>query len=105
MRQHDFLDYNARERPDADFAAFRDARISYADAQREANRIANALVALGLAPGDRVALLAKNCLDYVITPDQTAWHPITQDPRPAASPAAAASTNAPAKIERPKWAD
>jgi hypothetical protein len=48
---------------------------------------------------------AKNRLDYVITPDQTAWHPITQDPRPAASPAAAASTNAPAKIERPKWAD
>jgi hypothetical protein len=40
----------------------------------------------------------------VITPDQTAWHPVTQDPRPAASPAAAASTSAPANIERPPWA-
>ena len=34
----------------------------------------------------------------------TAWHPVTQDPRPAASPAAAASTSAPANIERPPWA-
>jgi hypothetical protein len=47
---------------------------------------------------------AKNRLDYVITPDQTAWRPVTQDPKPAASPTAAVSTSVPAKIERPTWA-
>ena len=48
---------------------------------------------------------AKNRLDYVVTPDQTTWHPVTQDARPtAASPAAATSPATPAKIERPLWA-
>jgi acyl-CoA synthetase (AMP-forming)/AMP-acid ligase II len=64
MRLHDFLDYHARERADAEFARLGDMRMSYGEARREANRIAQALVARGLAPGDRVGFLAKNCLDY-----------------------------------------
>ena len=48
---------------------------------------------------------AKNRLDFVVTPDQTAWHLVPQDPRPAAPPTAAtASATTPAKIERPVWA-
>ena len=82
------------------------------DAAKEARRITSYgdldglcfVCRIGVEPAQN-GYKAKNCLDYVITPDQTAWHPITQNPRPAASPAAAASTNAPAKIERPKWAD
>ena len=47
----------------------------------------------------------KHRLDRVITPDADApGTRSTQDPKPAASPTAAASTNAPAKIERPTWA-
>ena len=43
---------------------------------------------------------AKNRLDHVVTPDEKAWHPVTQEP--VATPAKPASS--PAKIERPQWA-
>jgi hypothetical protein len=47
---------------------------------------------------------AKNRLDRVITPDEKAWHPVTQEPTtaPSAAPAKPASTSA--KINRPDWA-
>ena len=62
MRLHDFLDYQARERPDAEFAVDGSRRISYGQARRETDRIAAAFVGAGLKPGARVAFLAKNCL-------------------------------------------
>jgi hypothetical protein len=59
---------------------------------------------IGVEPA-RDGYKAKNRLDHVITPDEKAWHPVTQDPKPAAAPATAASpASAPAKIERPTWA-
>ncbi len=64
MRLHDFLDYQARERPEAEFAVDGSRRISYGQARREADRIAAAFVAAGLKAGARVAFLAKNCLEY-----------------------------------------
>ena len=64
MRLHDFLDYQARERPEAEFAVDGSRRISYGQARREADRIAAAFVGAGLKPGARVAFLAKNCLEY-----------------------------------------
>ena len=66
MRLHDFLDFHARERPDADFAIQRERRISYGDALREIHRIANALIRSGVGRGDRVAILSKNCIEYVL---------------------------------------
>ena len=39
--------------------------LTYAEAEAEANRIGNALVAAGIEPGDRVAVLAKNCLELL----------------------------------------
>src|SRR4051812_8261721 len=38
-----------------------------------AARLANALHALGLKPGDRVAIIAKNCVEYVET-IHGIWH-------------------------------
>jgi fatty-acyl-CoA synthase len=64
VRLHDFLDYQARERPEAEFAVDGSRRISYGQARREAERIAAAFVGAGLKPGARVAFLAKNCLEY-----------------------------------------
>jgi acyl-CoA synthetase (AMP-forming)/AMP-acid ligase II len=64
MRLHDFLDYQARERPDADLAVHGARRVSYGQAARETDRIAAAFVGAGLRPGARIAVLAKNCLEY-----------------------------------------
>jgi acyl-CoA synthetase (AMP-forming)/AMP-acid ligase II len=66
MRLHDMLEFRARLQPDVDFAVFGEERISYAEADARANRIAHALLAAGLVVGDRVAVLAKNCIDYAL---------------------------------------
>ena len=66
MLLHDSLDYRARENPEAEFASHGARRISYREAQSLANRIANALVAKGLAPGERIALLSKNSIEHAL---------------------------------------
>jgi fatty-acyl-CoA synthase len=66
MRLHDTLDYRAREHPERDFAIQGSRRISYAEALRLANRVAQALVADGLAAGDRVAVLSKNSIEQAV---------------------------------------
>jgi fatty-acyl-CoA synthase len=66
MRLHDHLEYWARVTPGAEFATFREQRLTYAEADAEANRIGQALVAAGLEVGDRVSLLAKNCLESLL---------------------------------------
>jgi len=65
MRIHDFLDFFAREQPDAECIAFGGRIWTYGEVQADANRVANALIAAGIAAGDRVAILAKNCPEYV----------------------------------------
>jgi len=66
MRLFDSFDWHAREQPDVPFAWFAGREIRYGEALARANRIANALVAEGLAPGARVAFLAKNCAEFVL---------------------------------------
>jgi acyl-CoA synthetase (AMP-forming)/AMP-acid ligase II len=66
VRLHDHLDLWARQTPDAPFAHFQGRTVSYAEAHAEANRIAHALVAGGLQPGDRAAILAKNSPEFML---------------------------------------
>jgi acyl-CoA synthetase (AMP-forming)/AMP-acid ligase II len=66
MRLHDFLDYQAREHPDNEFAIHRGRRISYREALLESNRFANAFVRAGLRIGDRVAFLSRNSIEHVL---------------------------------------
>jgi acyl-CoA synthetase (AMP-forming)/AMP-acid ligase II len=66
MRLHDFLEYRARTQPETTFVEFGDQRLSYAEADAAANRFANALIAAGLAPGERFAFLSKNCVEYAL---------------------------------------
>ncbi len=66
MLLHDILDYRARELPDAEFAIQGSRSVTYAAAQVLANQIGNAIVARGLAPGDRVALLSKNSIEHAV---------------------------------------
>jgi hypothetical protein len=47
---------------------------------------------------------AKNRLDHVVTPDEKAWKPVTQEPAATPSAAPAKPASSPAKIERPQWA-
>jgi crotonobetaine/carnitine-CoA ligase len=42
-----------------------EAAVGYAEANRRANRVANALLALGVRKGDRVGILLRNCVEYL----------------------------------------
>ena len=66
MRLHDYLEWRARQTPRLDFAIFEGRRISYADADAQANRIARAFIAAGLGVGDRIAILSKNCIEFAL---------------------------------------
>ncbi len=66
MRLHDYFDFCAREFPDLDFAILGDRRLTYREAQGEVNRLANAFVGAGLQPGDRMAMLSKNSIEYAV---------------------------------------
>ncbi len=66
MRLHDFLDYHARERGDAEFAIQGNRRVTYREALAQTNRLANAFVSAGLQIGDRIAVLSKNSIEYVL---------------------------------------
>ena len=65
MRLHDFLDFFAREQPDAECIVFAGRTWTYAQVRDEANRIANGLIAAGIQAGDRVAVLTKNCPELI----------------------------------------
>jgi acyl-CoA synthetase (AMP-forming)/AMP-acid ligase II len=66
MRLFDLLDFRAREQGDAEFAIQGKRRITYADALEAANRLANALIGAGLRVGDRIGMLSKNSIEYVL---------------------------------------
>jgi len=66
MRVHDWLHYHADRRPDARFVVQDERSITWGEARTSALRFANALRGAGVAPGERVAFLAKNCLEYPI---------------------------------------
>jgi acyl-CoA synthetase (AMP-forming)/AMP-acid ligase II len=61
---HDHVDYWARVQPDAEFAIQGGRVLSYARAAEQVRRIAAGLRAAGCGPGDRVAVLARNCIEY-----------------------------------------
>ncbi len=56
----DALAAHAAARPGAVALRFEDRVTSYADFDAHANQVANALLAMGLKPGDRIAYLGKN---------------------------------------------
>jgi acyl-CoA synthetase (AMP-forming)/AMP-acid ligase II len=66
MLLHSFLDYWAREQPDAEFAVQHGQSTTYAQASDAVNQLANAFLGSGLHQGDRIAILAKNRVEYVL---------------------------------------
>src|SRR5215470_7449760 len=54
------LALTAAQFPDKTAIIFRDQTTSYAEFDRRSNQVANALIGLGIQPGDRVAILIHN---------------------------------------------
>src|SRR5258708_22134148 len=54
------LAQTAASNPDKTAVIFKDQRTSFAELDGRANQVANALIGLGVEPGDRVALLMHN---------------------------------------------
>ena len=57
----------AREHPDREFLVFGSRRMTYAQVEREAMAFAEALVGLGVRPGDRLAVDLPNWPEWVVT--------------------------------------
>lgn len=51
---------------------FRDRRLTYAELQRDVNRVANGLQGLGVRKGDKIALLLPNCPEFLFAVFATA---------------------------------
>ena len=95
----DYLDEAASERPDGPALLFKGHTVTHGELQRLSDAFAAALAALGVAKGDRVALLLPNCPQFLIC-ELGAWkagavvvplNPIYQDdattmPRPGTWP-------------------
>src|SRR5688500_8291982 len=62
----DYLSEAVRAYPDRPALIFKGARMSYAKLEAESDAFAAALVASGLATGDRVALCLPNCPQFII---------------------------------------
>jgi acyl-CoA synthetase (AMP-forming)/AMP-acid ligase II len=61
----DLFDWHAAQRPADEVARNTEgAVLTWGQLNSRANRIAHAMAAAGLGPPDRVAILAKNCLEY-----------------------------------------
>jgi crotonobetaine/carnitine-CoA ligase len=58
------LEYRAATQPDREVLRFPDAAFSYRQLDEQASRVANALAALGLGKGDRVAVQLPNCPEF-----------------------------------------
>jgi long-chain acyl-CoA synthetase len=61
---HAVMRATAERFPDRPAMTFKDEVLTFADFDRESNRLANGLAPLGLGAGDRVALYLPNCPQY-----------------------------------------
>jgi acyl-CoA synthetase (AMP-forming)/AMP-acid ligase II len=61
MNLHDLLDRTVRGRPEAEAVSCGRVRLRYGEFGARVRRLGNVLLAAGLEPGDRVAILSPNC--------------------------------------------
>ena len=67
MNTLDFLNIASAICPDRDCVIFEGKRFTFSQINERANRLANALVNLGIRKGDRVAILQVNCNQFLET--------------------------------------
>jgi fatty-acyl-CoA synthase len=63
---HLALTLQSHLRPAAPMVADAQRRLTYAEFEHEVNQMAHALVGLGVQPGDRVAVMLPNCLEFLV---------------------------------------
>src|ERR1700675_3982691 len=56
---------HARYRPDHTAIVFKEHRLSFHEFNRRVNRLANALLDLGISKGDKIATILPNCLELL----------------------------------------
>ena len=66
MLVHDFLQNSAERFPEKPALICKDHRMTYAQIEEQANRVANGLLALGIRRGQRVAIWLPNSVETVI---------------------------------------
>jgi long-chain acyl-CoA synthetase len=66
MLAHDFLEDSAARIPDKIALVSGDQRLTYAQIDEQANRVANALIAQGVRRGDRVGIYLVNSVESVV---------------------------------------
>lgn len=66
MRLFDFFDYYAREFGDVEYVIYGKQSLTYHQAWLAINQLANTFISSGLEIGDRVAILSKNSIEYLI---------------------------------------
>jgi acyl-CoA synthetase (AMP-forming)/AMP-acid ligase II len=64
---HNFLEENARLRPDKVAFVQDDQRVSYGQINAMANRLAVKLLENGVVAGDRIVMLLENSLEYIVS--------------------------------------
>jgi amino acid adenylation domain-containing protein len=62
---HQLLSESAARYPDKQAILFRDQSISYADLERESNKLAHSLLDFGIERGDRVGIFMSRCIDSI----------------------------------------
>ena len=62
----DLFDYSNEHFRDRDFLVYEKERYTYGDVHQKSVALAHSLVALGIEPGDRVAISMRNYPEYVI---------------------------------------
>ncbi|PPQ13813.1 non-ribosomal peptide synthetase, partial [Bradyrhizobium sp. AC87j1] len=63
---HELFEAQVRKTPDAVAVVHADARLKYRELNARANRLAHHLIALGVKPGDRVAIVLDRCIALVV---------------------------------------
>ena len=63
---YEILATTAVETPDAQATAFLGAALTFREIKRRTDRLAQALVTLGIAKGDRVGIMLPNCPQYIL---------------------------------------
>ncbi|WP_010446080.1 AMP-binding protein, partial [Pseudomonas asplenii] len=63
---HQLFEEKVQTQPEAIAVAFQERRLSYAELNREANRLAHQLIEIGIGPDDRVAICVERGVEMMV---------------------------------------